>query len=243
MVNTVAAKRDYQGDTELESHILAVLQLEESAEKLVIAGDADAAKASGWLVQISRKRGEMEKKRVLYTKPLLDHKKRIDSDFKQYMEPLDRASGLIRNSLLTWKKLQDKIRLEAEATARRVHEDEQKRIAEEVRVQHEKEQQERLAAALEKNEPPPAPVPVPVTLPLPAPIVAPAPMKTTRVEGGGGVTATKRWVFEITSEKDIPREYCIPDKGKIRRLVQAGIREIPGVRIYAEESLSVRRGG
>ncbi len=242
-MKTTVAKRDYQGDTELESHILAVLQLEESAEKLVIAGDADAAKASGWLVQISRKRGKMEKKRVLYTKPLLDHKKRIDSDFKQYMEPLDRASGLLKTKLLTWKKLQDEIRLEAEAVARRAHEAEQKRIAEEMRSRHEKEQKAREAEALKKNEPPPAPAPVPVTLPVPAPIVAPAPMKTTRVEGGGGVTATKRWVFEITSEPDIPREYCVPDKGKIRRLVQAGIREIPGVRIYAEESLSVRKGG
>ena len=49
----------------------------------------------------------------------------------------------------------------------------------------------------------------------------------------------KRWVFDVVSESKVPRDYLMVDTQKIRQAVRDGIREIPGVEIYQEESLRV----
>lgn len=51
---------------------------------------------------------------------------------------------------------------------------------------------------------------------------------------------TKRWVFEIKDDKQIPREYMQVNETLIRGAINQGVREIPGVRIYQEESISLR---
>lgn len=51
---------------------------------------------------------------------------------------------------------------------------------------------------------------------------------------------TNRWTFEITSEKDIPREYLQVNETAIREAIKAGVREIPGVRIFQSQSLTIR---
>lgn len=51
---------------------------------------------------------------------------------------------------------------------------------------------------------------------------------------------TRRWKFEITDPNQVPRAYCTPDEKLIRQEVAAGARNIPGVRIYEEESISIR---
>lgn len=208
---------DPKKDKELDSHIVRILQLEEDAEKLVIASEADSATASGWLIEVNKMKREIEKKRIFYTAPLLAHKKLIDDDFKQHLQPLHRADSALRNSLVTWNAQQARLRREEEARLRKQQAEEEKKRAE-------------LAKANAQPEPPP----------LPPPVVAPAIPKTTRPTGGGAVTEKKFWAFDVVDETKIPREYCVPDVGKIRSLVRAGIREIPGVNIYEKSSLSVR---
>jgi len=51
----------------------------------------------------------------------------------------------------------------------------------------------------------------------------------------GRATIQERWDFKIESERDIPREYMIPDTVKIRRAVIAEI-TIPGVRAFKKKS-------
>lgn len=51
---------------------------------------------------------------------------------------------------------------------------------------------------------------------------------------------TKRWVFEVTAASLVPREYLQVDEKKIREAVGSGIRSIPGVRIYQDESITLR---
>ena len=51
---------------------------------------------------------------------------------------------------------------------------------------------------------------------------------------------TKTWAFEITDASTVPRAYLIVDEKAIRQAVRDGVRTIPGVRIYQEESLRVR---
>lgn len=51
---------------------------------------------------------------------------------------------------------------------------------------------------------------------------------------------TKRWTFEITDASQVPSEYLVVDEKKVREAVAAGTRSIPGIRIYQDESISLR---
>lgn len=57
-----------------------------------------------------------------------------------------------------------------------------------------------------------------------------------------GLSLRKEWKFVIVDAKLIPREYLIPDEVKIRRIVRAMKEQanIPGVRIYSEDTVSQR---
>lgn len=103
-----------------------------------------------------------------------------------------------------------------------------------------KEQQRRQAeytAALEESKeifPGGSPIPE---------VVAPIPQESLRrVEtDNGSVGFTTVWKWTITDIGQIPTEYWALDETKITKVVKAGIREIPGIRIYAEEVPTVRR--
>lgn len=51
---------------------------------------------------------------------------------------------------------------------------------------------------------------------------------------------TKRWTFDITDQNAIPREYLQVNETAIREAIKAGVREIPGLKIYQSESISIR---
>ena len=60
--------------------------------------------------------------------------------------------------------------------------------------------------------------------------------KTVQTEmGTAGMVTT--WKFTIVDSALIPNEYKIIDVKRIGAVVRAGLREIPGVRIYPEDSL------
>jgi hypothetical protein len=72
------------------------------------------------------------------------------------------------------------------------------------------------------------------------PVPAPKPDSVTRTEGGATASIRTQWTGEITDPDQVPREYCSPDEKKINQAVKAGIREIPGVRIF-EKPITVLR--
>lgn len=51
---------------------------------------------------------------------------------------------------------------------------------------------------------------------------------------------TKRWTFEITDISQVPREFLQVDEKKVKEAITAGTRSIPGVRIYQDESITLR---
>lgn len=73
-----------------------------------------------------------------------------------------------------------------------------------------------------------------------------APGRPVSFGGGGSYSApetkglTKRWVFEITNATLVPREFLQVDEKKVKEAVAAGTRTIAGIRIYQDESISLR---
>lgn len=57
-----------------------------------------------------------------------------------------------------------------------------------------------------------------------------------------GISETIMWRFKITDPEAVPREYCIPDESKIRKIVSAlGEKaNIPGIEIYSETVIRSR---
>lgn len=46
--------------------------------------------------------------------------------------------------------------------------------------------------------------------------------------------------YEILSEDEVPREYCSPDRGKLRAAVNRGVKDIKGVRVFEKPSVVSR---
>jgi hypothetical protein len=66
-----------------------------------------------------------------------------------------------------------------------------------------------------------------------------APKTTVKAPQATASTVT-RWKYEVTNPESVPREFCEPSAFLINKAVQNGTRVIPGVRIWPEESISVR---
>lgn len=74
--------------------------------------------------------------------------------------------------------------------------------------------------------------------PLPAVAIPQAP-KTT-FSDTGSVTAKLNWTWEVVNIKSVPQKYFILDEKQINALVRGGVRSIMGLRIFQEETLSVK---
>ena len=154
--------------------------------------------------------------------------------------------------------LQRKLDAEVAEANRKAAEEARKRAEEEQRIKREKEdaearergakkkelealakkqEEERLAAIrkaeeeAKKNE-----VVAPQVV---APVVQEAP-KVTRTESGSAAFSKKPWIFEVTDEAKVPREFLSVDEKKIRDAVRMGVREIPGVNIHQDNQINFR---
>lgn len=55
-----------------------------------------------------------------------------------------------------------------------------------------------------------------------------------------GVHTVKRWRYEVIDLGSVPEGYLAVDDAEVKAAIKEGIREIPGLRIYQDESLAVR---
>lgn len=78
-----------------------------------------------------------------------------------------------------------------------------------------------------------------IEAPVIAPAVVPELPRVTRTEAGTA-SQRKEWRFEVIDPEAVPREYLMIDERAIRQAVKAGVRKIPGVRVY-EESITIIR--
>lgn len=80
-----------------------------------------------------------------------------------------------------------------------------------------------------------------IEAPKVAPIVPPPPSKTVGRGAEGSTSYEKRmWKGEIIELKKVPREYCEPSQRLINEAVKAGIRTIPGVKIFEDIQIITR---
>lgn len=152
---------------------------------------------------------EFEDHRKKRVKPIKDSIKIIEGDYKPFTTALLEAEDVLKGKIETYQLKKEEERLK-----------EENRLQEKQQKQHEK--------AVEKAED--------------KGVVPPAPPAPVHVETEGkveGLQMRKIWTFQIEDEMKIPKEYMIADTKKIGKVVKAGIREIPGVRIYEDSSSAI----
>lgn len=116
------------------------------AENFQIISEETASTANNVLHWIAWAKKELEERRQFFVKPLNDHIKKINARFKELLEPLGKADGIIRMKVLEWRtKVEEKARKKEE----------------EFRQKAEKQRQKEIEKAEAKGEAPPPPAPIP----------------------------------------------------------------------------------
>lgn len=202
-------------ENEVQSISQEITTIEAQAEHLQVVDEESAKVATDMLGQIAKAKKAVEEKRQFFVKPLNEQVKRINEWFKQIISPLEKAEATLKNKVLLYRQEQERKRREEEERLRKLIEAEQKKL-------------ERQAA--KKGMPAPPPIPIPVM-----------PKQEKTFESTiAKATARTIWDFEIVDESKIPREFLMVNEKAIRAAIKAGVRNIPGVRIFQREELAVR---
>lgn len=184
--------------------------LVERAKGFLLASDQDYGTASEVISYLHKKSVETDNLRKWFVKPLQDHISQINTRFKKISLPIDEAISIMKGKMISFRQEQERKRREEEEKAARIRWENEQKLLKAKKPERVKIQE----------------VPQVVTPPPPAAVLGSATRKT--------------WVFTIEDEDKIPRDYLIPDQNAIRAAVRNGIREIPGVRIYEQESIVIR---
>ena len=201
----------------------AVLSLQEQAVSLrtfaecrLIIGDDDVKAATNDLSILAKLKKQIEEKRKEYVGPINEHLKFINDCFKTVVTPLEQADQITGKKILDYRAAEQKKADE---------------IAEINRMRVEAAQREaKLSGTGEISEP---------VVVIETPI---APATTIRADIGT-LGTMKIWKFEVIDFAQLPDEYKMVDAVKLGKVVRAGLHNISGVKVWAEDTLKVSAKG
>jgi hypothetical protein len=143
-----------------------------------------------------------------------DYVKGVRNFCRMFTEKLATIENGLKQKLTSYRIVQEQKRREAE----------QKAIAETERLN------KKLAKDAEKKG---------IEAPQIMKPVLPKEQKAIRTESGVA-SGRKTWTFELADLGKVPREYMTLDERKVNDAIKAGLRNIPGLRIYEKETTTFR---
>ncbi|OGN89797.1 MAG: hypothetical protein A2158_01645 [Chloroflexi bacterium RBG_13_46_14] len=185
------------------------------AEKMTIIDGEGLKKATTDLALLKGISDELEEKRKEIVRPINNKVKSINEYFQTITKPIGQADEILRKKVLAYN---------AEV---------KKQIQEAEKKEEEKMQQAREEAAANHGE---------ITVDL-TPEPAPAPPPKTIHGSIGTVSQSGTWKYEVEDFAKLPDEYKTVNTSALNSFIKStkGSRQIPGVRIYFEENLRVRK--
>lgn len=205
----------------------------DEANALVIDTAERKTEATAFLGRVARLQKDAEAKRTELVKPHNDYVKGVNDLFRQTLGPVFDADRTVRGKVLQFDVDQrrkaaaaaaqaERERLEAEAL---LQEAEKAETAGDARVA-----EGLLSTAVAREQA------AKVAAVQAAPIA-----KTTRdADTGAAATVRKTWAFKVVDLAQVPRSYFVLDESLVREAIRQGVRQIPGLEIFEQESLSVR---
>lgn len=210
---------------EVESTLrVAASVLIEQANDTVIMTAADVSAATDVLKAIKTRSNIIEDERTKITKPINEGVKQINARFKAIADPLLQAETVLKNKILKFQR-EEYNRQEAER--QRQEEAARQRLAAMPKVEVPLDRGGHQAPEIIPHEPPP---------------VAEQP-RTVYGQSGATSTVKKVWACEVTDVVELAKhnkEWVTPDMPKLNKAIQAGVRDIPGVRVFQKEILQVK---
>lgn len=194
---------------------------------------ATVQKAAEQLVEISRVKKRGDDRRQALVGPHNGYVKGVNTIFKDVLGPLDQADRTYRDKITACNREQNQLKAEAEAAAERRRLEAEALFNESAKAEQAgqgKVAEQLLMKAVDRD-----------AAATSAAIVAAAPVpENTLRTAGGSVTGRQFWKWELEKLEDVPREYLMIDAVAVERMVKAGARHIPGIRIFPTEQLAVR---
>uniref|UniRef100_A0A6M3JT63 Uncharacterized protein n=1 Tax=viral metagenome TaxID=1070528 RepID=A0A6M3JT63_9ZZZZ len=180
------------------------------ASNLAVKTSEDVKKVTNDLGMVGHLSKAIEAKRIEYVAPIDEHKKAVNEVFKTLLTPLKAADTLMRDAVLAYRKREAGERAKEEAINRL-----------------------RMDAAQKEME-------LKGELTQPVELVeerAEQPVRYRAEAATAGVAKIPKW--ELIDFALLPDRFKMENATLIGKVVRAGEREIPGVRIWLEESLRV----
>ncbi len=182
-------------------------EIEAAIRAITITSDADQIVADKQKSDIRRRKASVKSQKDLMGGPIADLKKANDQTWNPYIAALTNMEDALNQKMVEW---QDKKEASANSQAMAIN------------TVVEKTHEKQVKSAERRGLPAPA-----------APVAAVASVPKTV----GSTTFAKIWDFDVQHEDQLPREYLTADRVAIRKaVVQGGVREIPGVRIFDRNS-------
>jgi len=241
---------------------VAIVDLSTQANALIVDSDESAEKATGMANQAKGLIKKLEGARKIIIGPFKKFTSAIDSFAKGYRDQLEGVPEILRPKVTEYnKKMRLKAEAEAEVARKKAAELQAKldaKVAEKNRIVREaaekkareeaekkakeaglkraeaeklaKEAEEKARLEAKQNE-------------IEAPIVAPVIIESRdTIKTASGSAKTKlKWTFELEDIKKVPAEYILLDEKKIKHLIEAGFREIAGIRIFQADVTTFRK--
>lgn len=196
-------------------------------EEIVITTDTDAAYVAERIGEIKKHIKAVEDQRLSYTKPLDEAKKKLIEDERKITDPLNSIIKTLNTKMVAWTLAQEK---------RRREEAEKKRQEELAALEAEKQRQLAIAATTDNEEAAKAVEEIEKNASRleAAPVTITNTVKTEK----GAWTIQTRWSFEVTNEKQVPREFLCIDEKKLQKYATAMKEDanVNGVRFYSIQS-------
>lgn len=213
-----------------------------AANELKVETPADFSEATDTVKAVKTLLKKAEAERKTLTQPLDAVKKNIMERFKKITDPLEKVEDGLKAKMLAYQK---KANEDAEAKRKEAEQrsiEDAKALARQIDEENKKtaEAQQQMQLAGEVVE---APLPPPPAVVAPMP-VAPVPAPQRTHYGTNAVASVKQvWRYEVT-DITVLASFCpelVEAKGaEIQKAINAGERNIPGVRIFQEDQIAVR---
>jgi hypothetical protein len=196
-----------------ESEIKA---LEVKADALVVANEDGEKGATDLAMQLKAIGDNLEDRRKSIKEPGLAWGKMVDAAFKPLTDKVQAAVGRLRLKVQNYRqKLFDEQR----------RKEEEERRAFEKQAEMERKKAEKKGQEFVKPEFVPSAAPVP---------------KTTVSSSGATSTAKLVWTFEVVKLDAVPMDYWELNRTMIQDVIDSGVREIPGLRIFQRPQVAFR---
>lgn len=181
-----------------------------SAESTSIATVETRELATNDLSMIARLKKVTGDLRMDYLTPFKEGTETINAAFKEITDPLAQADTILRQKVLAFNQEQDRIKREAEELERQ-----------------EREVAEHRAKLNGDTSTPFVPEPLPVV----------ADQRAVTEVGESNTRTIRKW--RLIDINKVPITFLKLDEVQIGKVVRAGIKEIPGIRIFEEKVLTV----